>query len=68
MSSLTGAGIPDFFNAVDDKRKEFETDYKPELERRIKERAEEEKTRELDKSMKDMKVASSSHRTTFQGK
>ncbi|KAJ6561067.1 hypothetical protein DFH09DRAFT_1160363 [Mycena vulgaris] len=33
VSSMTGAGIKDFFDAVDASRAEYETDYLPELER-----------------------------------
>ena len=34
VSSMTGKGTDDFFRAVDEKAKEFERDYRPELERR----------------------------------
>lgn len=59
VSSMTGKGIPEFFNAVADKRQEFERDYKPELEKRRQERQNDKATRrekELDKLMKDMNV------------
>ena len=53
----------EFFNAMKDKKTEYEREYKPELERRIRERVEEKKTEGLDKLMKDMDVGSASHRT-----
>jgi GPN-loop GTPase len=59
VSSMTGDGIDEFFEAVEEKRKEFERDYKPELEKRRKERQEEsaqEKQRDLTKFMKDMQM------------
>jgi GTPase SAR1 family protein len=60
VSSMTGAGIDEFFEAVEEKRQEFERDYRPELERKRKEREEAKATRrelELDKLMKDMSVS-----------
>ena len=60
VSSMTGDGIDEFFEAVESKREEFNRDYKPELERRRKERDEEkEKGREeeLGRLMKDMAVS-----------
>ena len=65
VSSMTGHGIDDFFQAVDEKAREFERDYRPELERRRKERQHEKETRrekELGRLMEDMNVASSSKR------
>ncbi|KIX04877.1 uncharacterized protein Z518_05748 [Rhinocladiella mackenziei CBS 650.93] len=59
VSSMTGDGIDDFFDAVEEKRKEFERDYRPELEKRRKEREKEgASTREQDltKVMRDMNV------------
>jgi hypothetical protein len=50
--------MPDFFKAMEEKKLEYEKDYKPELERRIQERTEEKKTEGLDKLMKDMNVGS----------
>jgi GTPase SAR1 family protein len=38
VSSMTGDGIDDFFDAVKEKKDEFNKDYKPELERRRKQR------------------------------
>jgi GPN-loop GTPase len=60
VSAMTGSGIKEFFEAVDEKTKEFERDYKPELERRKKERVqkeEENRQKELGKLMKDMAVS-----------
>jgi len=59
VSSMTGAGIGDFFEAVEEKRKEFDTEYKPELERRRAERdreQEERREKEVSRMMKDMGV------------
>ena len=50
VSSMTGKGIPEFFNAVADKRQEFERDYKPENDKATR------REKELDKLMKDMNV------------
>ena len=62
MSSITGAGIVEFFNVMKEKKTEYEKEYKPELEKRIRERVEEKKTEGLDNLMKDMDVGSTSHR------
>jgi GPN-loop GTPase len=59
-SAMTGAGMKEFFEAVDEKAQEFERDYKPELERRKKQRAEKEeesRQKELGKLMKDMAMS-----------
>lgn len=59
VSAMTGDGIAEFFEKVEDKRKEFDRDYKPELERRRKEREEasqEQKQHDLTRFMKDMSV------------
>jgi GPN-loop GTPase len=61
VSSMTGAGVNEFFEATIEKAKEFERDYKPELERRRKQREaekEEHRQKELGKLMKDMAVSS----------
>ena len=71
VSSLTGQGVDEFFDAVAEKAQEFERDYKPELERRRKEREKDKLTRreqELGKLMKDMNVSSSSTTATGLGK
>lgn len=63
VSSMTGAGIDEFFEAVGEKAKEFERDYKPELERRKKLREEAKhanREKELGKLMKDMAVSGES--------
>jgi GTPase SAR1 family protein len=60
VSSMTGAGIDEFFTAVEQKTEEFNRDYKPELERKRKQRDDEKKSnreKELDKLMKDMAVS-----------
>ncbi|QKX55793.1 uncharacterized protein TRUGW13939_02891 [Talaromyces rugulosus] len=60
VSSMTGDGVEDFFQAVEEKRQEFERDYRPELERKQQARAEEASQRrevELGKLMKDMAVS-----------
>ncbi|BDD58427.1 hypothetical protein MPDQ_006514 [Monascus purpureus] len=63
VSSMTGDGIGEFFEAVEEKRQEFERDYKPELEKKKKEREEAKAANrelELGKLMKDMSVSGSS--------
>ena len=62
VSSMTGKGIDEFFTAVGEKATEFETDYKPELEKRREEREQEKagkRERDLGKLMKDMNVSDS---------
>lgn len=62
VSSMTGKGIDDFFTAVGEKAEEFERDYKPELEKRRKERQEEKagkREKDLGKMMNDMNVSES---------
>ncbi|KAL8897244.1 MAG: hypothetical protein Q9192_002674 [Flavoplaca navasiana] len=62
VSSMTGFGVTEFFEAVGEKAEEFQRDYKPELERRQKERQtqkESKREKELEKLMKDMNVPSS---------
>ncbi|KAL8998010.1 MAG: hypothetical protein Q9169_002850 [Polycauliona sp. 2 TL-2023] len=61
VSSMTGHGVTQFFEAVGEKAEEFERDYRPELERRQRERQElkeSEREKELEKLMKDMNVPS----------
>lgn len=63
VSSMTGDGVEEFFEAVETKRQEFERDYKPELERKKKEREDQTSSQrelELGKLMKDMSVSGSS--------
>ncbi|KAF2090945.1 hypothetical protein K490DRAFT_71235 [Saccharata proteae CBS 121410] len=60
VSSMTGDGVDDFFDAVKEKAAEFERDYRPELERRQAERVKEKEAkreRELGRLMKDMNVS-----------
>ncbi|KAL8712319.1 MAG: hypothetical protein Q9220_003470 [cf. Caloplaca sp. 1 TL-2023] len=60
VSSMTGQGVTEFFEAVREKADEFERDYRPELERRQNERRQRKDSRrekELGKMMKDMNVA-----------
>ena len=62
VSSMTGQGVNEFFEAVSEKAKEFERDYKPELEKRRVERQQEKegrKKKELGKLMKDMNITDS---------
>ena len=63
VSSMTGKGIDEFFQAVSEKADEFDRDYKPELEKRREERQQEKqgkREKELGKLMKDMNVSESS--------
>jgi GTPase SAR1 family protein len=65
VSSMTGEGVDEFFEAVEVKRQEFERDYKPELEKKMKERAEAKEGQrdvELGKLMREMNVGSGSNR------
>ncbi|KAK7748696.1 hypothetical protein SLS53_000718 [Cytospora paraplurivora] len=60
VSSMTGAGIDDFFEAVAEKAEEFNRDYQPELERKRKERDDAKRAareKELDKMMKGMSMS-----------
>ena len=63
VSSMTGAGVDDFFAAVRDKAEEFRRDYRPELERRRQERDDQKRRareKELDKMMQGMSMATGS--------
>lgn len=61
VSSMTGDGVDDFFQAVEEKREEFEKEYKPELEKR-KTEMESVKAgsteKEMHRLMQDMEVSS----------
>lgn len=60
VSSMTGAGIDDFFEAVAEKAEEFKRDYQPELEKKRKERDDAKRAtreKELDKMMKGMSMS-----------
>ena len=68
VSSMTGDGVDEFFAAVKEKAAEYNRDYKPELDRRLKEREQDKVNRrekEMDKLMKDMKVGSSGMKTSI---
>lgn len=60
VSSTTGDGVDEFFEAVEGKRKEFDRDYKPELDKRRKQREGEKvasKEQELTKVMQDLNMS-----------
>ncbi|KAI9632834.1 aerobic respiration-related protein [Dioszegia hungarica] len=60
VSAMTGQGMREFFAAVEESRKEWETDYKPELDRLAAEReskAADEKKKHLERLMKDMNMS-----------
>jgi len=59
VSSMTGQGIDSFFQAVEEKALEFERDYRPELEKRRRDRQQEKESKrekELGKLMEEMNV------------
>ncbi|KAI5867356.1 hypothetical protein GGS23DRAFT_602487 [Durotheca rogersii] len=67
VSSMTGQGVDDFFAAVREKADEFRRDYRPELERKRKERESQKhklREKELDKMMKGMSMGSGGGRRT----
>ena len=60
VSSMTGKGVEEFFDAVRGKAEEFKRDYQPELERRREQaqhKKEGKREKELGKLMKDMDVS-----------
>lgn len=60
VSSTTGEGLSDFYEAVREARQEYIDDYRPELEKVVQERAEKkekDKKAQLEKLMKDMNLA-----------
>jgi GPN-loop GTPase len=67
VSSTTGDGVDNFFEAVESKREEFNRDYKPELDKRRKQREEgrlASKEQELTKVMRDLNMSAAQKRTT----
>ncbi|KAN0069706.1 Conserved hypothetical ATP binding domain containing protein [Elaphomyces granulatus] len=71
VSSMTGEGIDEFFQAVEEKRQEFERDYKPALEQKKKEREEARLARrelELGKLLKDMDISKTQGKTQIEDK
>ena len=60
VSSMTGQGVDEFFEAVGEKVEEFKRDYQPELDRRRKERDQQksqQKETDLGRLMRDLKMA-----------
>ncbi|BGO93072.1 hypothetical protein NBRC10512_003257 [Rhodotorula toruloides] len=61
VSAMTGKGMDELFDAVREAREEYETDYKPELEKIVAERErkkEAQKADSISRMMRDMKVSS----------
>ncbi|KAI1090962.1 hypothetical protein F5B19DRAFT_461147 [Rostrohypoxylon terebratum] len=66
VSSMTGAGIDEFFAAVREKAEDFKKDYRPELERKKQQREEQKikaRQQELDKMMKGMSMGTDNSRS-----
>ncbi|KAL8721676.1 MAG: hypothetical protein Q9225_001676 [Loekoesia sp. 1 TL-2023] len=66
VSSMTGQGVNEFFEAVREKAEEFERDYRPELLKRQQDRRKEKENKrekELGKLMKDMNVAAATSKS-----
>jgi len=64
VSSFTGAGVPQFFEAVEKAREEYETEYVPELERVSKQREKNlaaKKQESLSRFMQDLSVDPNRH-------
>ncbi|GAA5831756.1 hypothetical protein JCM11251_003868 [Rhodosporidiobolus azoricus] len=60
VSAMTGEGMDELFDAVQEARQEYETDYKPELAKIIAEREkkkEQQKADSISRLMRDMKVS-----------
>jgi len=60
VSAVTGEGMDEFFETIKDSVNEYETEYKPELERMIKAKMNEDEKRKkenLTKLMKDMNIS-----------
>jgi hypothetical protein len=63
---MTGAGIDAFFEAVEEKRVEFNNDYKADLDRRREQREKDKEAnreKEVARMMKDMRVGGNKSRT-----
>ncbi|BGP04978.1 hypothetical protein JCM10049v2_000780 [Rhodotorula toruloides] len=61
VSAMTGKGMDELFDAVREAREEYETDYKPELEKIVAERERKKEAQRADsisRMMRDMKVSS----------
>ncbi|GAA5896883.1 GTPase NPA3 [Sporobolomyces salmoneus] len=71
VSAMTGDGMEELFEAVREAREEFETDYKPQLEKVVQER-EKKKAADKDESMSrmlnDMSLSSASSKDKKEGK
>jgi GTPase SAR1 family protein len=66
VSSMTGAGIDAFFEAVEEKRVEFNNEYKADLDRRRDQREKDKEAnreKEVARMMKDMRVGGTKSRT-----
>ncbi|TPX32136.1 hypothetical protein SmJEL517_g04725 [Synchytrium microbalum] len=64
VSAVTGAGMKEYFDAVDDAVKEYDTDYKPEMERSMQRRKNAEQAGiqdNLAKVMKEMQINKNGH-------
>lgn len=62
VSAMTGQGIGEFFDKVEQAREEYDRDYRPELEKQAKEKAakkEADKQSQLERLMKDMSTSES---------
>ncbi|GAA5985931.1 hypothetical protein JCM11641_004832 [Rhodosporidiobolus odoratus] len=60
VSAMTGDGMDELFDAVQEARQEYETDYKPELAKMVAEREKKKEAQKADsisKLMRDMKVS-----------